>query len=273
MPAPRSSSATRGLCLVGLLAAAVACPPGLDARPLPASAVSLATTARAYEAALVPEANEYASPSLVWRDGGGALHAATVCGGYVALLASATFPEVTASVLRALTGSPAPHSAQWHAAISRAARVAVPGGEVTLRARRRIADLGPGDLLAAAYELGDVHGHTMVVGGVRLDRADVASTIPGLPRVDRFRVVVHDSTATPHGPTDSRWQRDRGAHDQGIGRGEIFVFAAPDTGTIVGWTWSVRSTTTFQGTAPSAPHYRPLAAAALLVEPSLPQRP
>jgi hypothetical protein len=271
MAAARSGHVARGLLLASALASVVARPARAGAPPLPASTVSLAATATAYEAALVPDANTYAAPSTVWRDAGGRLHASTVCGGYVALLATATFPAVTPSALRALTGSPAPHSGQWHAAIGRSARAPLRGGAVALRARLGIADLAVGDILAAAYDVGDVHGHTMVVGRVRLDRADVATTIPGLARADRYRVVVHDSTATPHGPTDSRWQVDRGGHDQGVGRGEIYVFAAPATGALVGWTWSVTSPTIFQGTSPTAAHYRPLLAATLLVEPSTPR--
>ncbi len=225
-------------------------------------AVSMATTARTHVAALTPAHNSYAAPSTIWWDADGALHAATQCGGYLALLTTATFPAVTAAVLRSLTGSTAPHSAQWHAAISRAAHTVVRGRHVGLVGRARAADIVPGDILAAAYTTDDVHGHTMVVGGARLDRAGVTSSIPGQPTVDRWRVEVYDSTSTPHGATDSRWRGDDGAHDQGIGRGEIYVFAATATGTIVGWTWSLTSTTVFQGTAPTDADYRPLVAGA-----------
>lgn len=232
------------------------------------AAPDLASTARSYEAALTPATNTYAVPSTVWWDGDGALHASTQCGGYVALVASATFPDVSPAVLRTLTGSPAPHSAQWHAAISRAAYTTVRGRRVGLVARTGILDVAPGDILAAAYTTADVRGHTMIVGQLQLDRAGVAVDIPGYPSADRWRVEVHDSTSNPHGPTDSRWQRDAGAHDQGIGHGEIYVFAASDTGAIVGWTWSLGSTTVFQGTAPGDAAYRPLVAGAFELAPA-----
>ena len=246
-----------------LALATVLAAPARAAPTRAASVTSLATTARAYEAALTPATNAYAAPSAIWVASGGALHASTQCGGYVALLATATFPDVTAGAIRALTGSRAPHSAQWHAAIGRAARTTVRGRTVGLVARAQASDLVAGDILAAAYTVGDAHGHTMVVERARLDRAGVIVDIPGEPQVDRWRVEVHDSTATPHGPTDSRWRRDGGAHDQGIGRGEIYLFAATETGAIVGWTWSHASATVFQGTAPSAANYRPLVAGAL----------
>ena len=258
----RSHSGTRSLGLhlafgcAALLAAAAR--PGF-------AGTAHATTALAYEEAVYPEHNAYGSPSTLSWDGAGELHATTVCGGYAGLLLRNTYATVTTTVLRALTGSTSPNSKQWNDAIDGAATYSGSAGTFRFVARGSIDDVARGDLLASEYvTAAGATGHTMVVEDTWLDAPSVATTIPGVPLAERWLVQVHDSTSSPHGTSDSRWHADAdGTHDQGIGSGYIYLYADQDTGAIIGWTWSTSSSSSYQGTDPTAAAYRPMAAGTL----------
>lgn len=219
--------------------------------------------ANAWEMNVRPEDNSYASPSKVETDATGAVKAAAVCGGYVALVVRAAFPTVTSTVLRSLTGSASPNSKQWNDAIEAGATFSNGAGTFRMVERFTVDQITGGDILAAEYASDGITGHTMIVDSLWLDRGNVATTIPGAPKANRWVVVVHDATSSPHGASDSRWQAENGGHDQGIGSGELYLFADPLTGAIVGWTWSVASSSIYQGTDPQAPRYRPMVAGAL----------
>lgn len=219
-----------------------------------ASAGRPAEVAQAFEDKILPANNVYGSRSTI-TETQGVLYATTKCGGYVAIVLQHAYDHVTGSVLRGLTGSASPTSRQWRAAIVGGATYTEAAGTFRMRERGTIDEVTAGDVFASEYALPDASGHTMIIDSKRLDATDVVTTIPGFPTADRWLVRVHDSTTDPHGATDSR----ASSRDAGIGNGWIYVFTAPDSGVIVGWTWSMSSTVTFQTTEPLAHHYRPVA--------------
>lgn len=91
-----------------------------------------------------------------------------------------------------------------------------------------------GDLLVTKYQSGQSFtGYTMMLA---VDPEWYATTMEGY---DRYLCTVLDSTRTPHGNTDTRWMADAGgAHDWGVGAGEMYVDADPATGEIMRHTWS-----------------------------------
>lgn len=218
-----------------------------------AFAGSPAEVAQGFEDRVLPATNLYGSPSTV-TENEGVLYATTKCGGYVAIVLQHAYGTVTRPVLRGLTGSTSPSSKQWSVAIENGATYSDSAGTFGLGKRSTIDEVASGDVFASVYELPDATGHTMIIDSKRLDATDVIMRIPGVPTADRWLVRVHDSTSDPHGATDSR----ASTGDDGIGNGWIYVFADPDTGVIIGWTWSTTSTVTFQTTDPMAAHYRPV---------------
>ena len=100
--------------------------------------------------------------------------------------------------------------------------------------------LRPGDILAVKYT--DKHvssngvedtGHVMVVA----EEPHVMTSVKPLkPGTAQYLVIVIDSSASGHGPNDTRRKSD-GRLAGGIGRGEMRLYAASD-GRIAGYTWS-----------------------------------
>jgi hypothetical protein len=219
-----------------------------------AAAGTPAQVAQSFEDQILPANNSYGSHSAI-TETDGVLYAKTKCGGYVAIVLQHAYDELDGSVLRALTGSASPTSKQWRYAIESGATHTDEAGTFRLRERTTINEVAAGDIFASEYKLADATGHTMIIDSKRLDAANVATTIPGIPTANRWLVRVHDSTNNPHGATDSRASSRAG----GIGNGWIYVYADADSGVIVGWTWSTTSKITYQTTEPQAPHFRPVA--------------
>lgn len=106
-----------------------------------------------------------------------------------------------------------------------------------------IESLRPGDLIAIKYlTRHDNTGHIMLV--VEAPQ----SMRPGLPLVpgtDQWSVTVVDSSASGHGPTDTRHGRGADGRDHdGLGRGVVRLYAASD-GRVAGFTWSTLKTSRF----------------------------
>ncbi|MBK9071181.1 MAG: hypothetical protein IPL79_09310 [Myxococcales bacterium] len=222
--------------------------------------------ANAWEMNVTPATNAYASPSKVSVDAGGLVTAAAVCGGYAALVVRATYPTLTTTVMRALTGSSAPTSKQWNDAIENGATYQNTAGTFSLVEQYSIYDIAGGDILASEYlsSTGTTTGHTMIVDSLWLDTATVATNIPGVPVADRWIVAIHDATSSPHGASDSRWKADANfSHDAGIGAGEIIIYADHLSGAIMGWAWSTTTSVVYQGTDETALRYRPMVAGRL----------
>jgi len=97
---------------------------------------------------------------------------------------------------------------------------------------RQVADLKPGDVVAWSYTHPDhANGHALVVGSV-----------PRLIGTSQYLVTVWDSTATPHGPQDTRLTNPKNlpgvnGKPSGLGRGEV-VFDTAANGSIVRVHWS-----------------------------------
>lgn len=115
----------------------------------------------------------------------------------------------------------------------------------------RVADVRPGDILAWVYEPnnptgdGAPHGHSVIAAG------------PPLPLSDgTFALLVYDSTASFHGPFDTRRTDPRNlplevenstshGNPSGLGRGTIQLIPDPTSGAPVAVAWTV-------GTHPNA---------------------
>ena len=87
-----------------------------------------------------------------------------------------------------------------------------------------------GDVLASKYTAaGGDTGYLMIVAN-----SEFVGLVGG---AELYLVQVYDSTRSPHGDTDTRWNADQGSHDHGVGVGFLYVDANA-AGEIVGHTWS-----------------------------------
>lgn len=156
--------------------------------------------------------------------------ARTVCSSFITLLLQHTYGW-TGDDIKLLTGSANPEADAYHDAI-----VDHDGFKRILHA----AALRPGDFIAIKYT--DHHisrngvqdtGHVMLVDEppVLVDSAE-----PIVDGTRQYTVTIIDSSASGHGPTDTR-HRGRGEYTGGIGKGVIRLYAN-DQDRIVGYTWS-----------------------------------
>lgn len=104
-----------------------------------------------------------------------------------------------------------------------------------------VSAIRPGDFLAVKYT--DHHvssngvedtGHVMLVAE---NPQAMAAQKPIVAGTQQYVVTVIDSSATGHGPKDTRHKSD-GSFTGGIGRGEMRLYSNED-GKLVGYTWSV----------------------------------
>ena len=97
-----------------------------------------------------------------------------------------------------------------------------------------IKDIHPGDFLAVKYNDGSKDtGHIMLVDQ---DPKRIKATAPIERETEQYEVEVIDSSASGHGPSDTRHKPD-GGFTGGIGRGAIRLYASRD-GRIIGYAWS-----------------------------------
>jgi hypothetical protein len=109
----------------------------------------------------------------------------------------------------------------------------------------RVEDIRPGDILAWTYEShnpkgqGGTDGHSCIAAGPPLALAGGS-----------FALLVYDSTATPHGPFDTRRTNPKNqplkidnssnfGKPSGLGRGTIQIFVDENTGGPSGMAWTV----------------------------------
>jgi hypothetical protein len=105
---------------------------------------------------------------------------------------------------------------------------------------KKVEDIEPGDFLAIKYTDGHVSRNGVVDTGHIMLVAEKPQEIhehdPIVPDTEQYLVVVIDSSASGHGPRDTRHRAD-GSFTGGIGRGEFRIYANSEGG-IVGYAWS-----------------------------------
>jgi hypothetical protein len=238
--------------------------------------------AQAWVNVIKADNNDYDENPDIWVDAGGDLHAITKCGSFTALLLKNSYTAVTDAVLTALTGEASPHAANWYAAIDGSASDPVSG--IAFHKRVKVADIAAGDILAAEYAEGsDDTGHAMTVASITKTNSNITPpySIPGVSKVNKYRVTVYDSTKFPHGSyatnpyPDTRYQKQLDpvtnayVDDRGLGSGTIVIYENPADGALVAWAWNVSATTAsfyYSSVAPpagSTKESRPMVAGAL----------
>jgi len=156
--------------------------------------------------------------------------ARTVCSSFITLLLEHTYGWPT-SAFKVMMGTGNPQAEDYHDAI------------VSRRGFKRIVHvtaIRPGDILAVKYtgfhvtsrDVEDT-GHVMLVAEAPTFINDEKPIISG---TRQYTVTIIDSSASGHGPTDTR--HEPGGHfTGGIGRGTIRLYAGDDD-KIAGYTWS-----------------------------------
>ncbi len=157
--------------------------------------------------------------------------ARTVCASFVTLLLQHTYGLKSAD-FQSWMNTTNPEASDYHDAI-----VSRNGFKRVLH----ITALHPGDFIAIKYT--DHHlssngvedtGHIVLVDQ---DPEKIVNKRPIVRGTEQYTVTVIDSSASGHGPTDSRASAD-GKLTGGIGRGVLRVYANEGDGKIVGYTWS-----------------------------------
>ncbi len=239
---------------------------------------------------VAPANNRYESPPQVSYDAQQQLHVSSKCASFLTLMLQHAYPDIIdAHALYTLFGSTSPEAAQWYDALPHGLGPAAGISFVALDANLKTPSarhlrngktllLAAGDVLVSKYTEGTISGHVMSVNSIKAPTVDQVialsgtQAIPGVKLVRRWVVEIIDSSATPHGTNDTRFQHDAkesDGNDHGIGRGTILLYedATPGgahEGEVVGWAWSEQSSYTYQFSQPNAVDnkgkttYRPL---------------
>ena len=161
-------------------------------------------------------------------------------------------PTITKSTIQSWWGSKTPSSEAMYSAI------------VAQNHFLRITDIDdvlPGDVLALNYYSSGGSGAFSIIEDCPIPMTAVGPVVSG---TTQYKINVVDSTSSSHGcKTDARWAPDDfnstcsgGVTDSGAGRGTMRLYATsdglPGAGTIVGYTWSLMTNTTYypQAAAP-----------------------
>lgn len=156
--------------------------------------------------------------------------ARTVCSSFTTLLIEHTYGW-TGKDIRVWLDSTHPEADAYHDAIIARHR---------FKRIVHVTALRPGDILAVKYA--DHHvskngvedtGHVMIVAAAPQSMNDRKPVVAG---TRQYLVTVIDSSASGHGPNDTRHQPN-GRFTGGIGRGEMRLYA-DTSGRIAGYTWS-----------------------------------
>lgn len=153
-------------------------------------------------------------------------HAAarTVCSSFTTLLLEHVYGW-TDDDFKEWTGSRDPDAAPYHDAIVQ---------ENGFRRIREISHIAPGDFIAIKYNDGSADtGHVMMVDAAPVEQPAADPIVPG---TTQYTVTVIDSSASGHGPDDTR-SLGNGKFTGGIGRGVFRLYANRD-GQIAGYAWS-----------------------------------
>lgn len=191
----------------------------------PAQAQTAGQWASDLAAHITPASNSWGTPCVItWGDPAtGAGYSATTNGACLYTLSlKKSDSTITNALIQFWWGSANPSSPTYHDQI------------VAQNHFTNVTDFAlaqPGDLLATKYASSTGNtGYLMI-----LESSDSEGVVNG---VERFRIGVIDSTRSPHGEPDSRWNADGGVHDYGVGTAELYVDADATTGEILAHTWS-----------------------------------
>lgn len=100
---------------------------------------------------------------------------------------------------------------------------------------RKVRDVLPGDIIAVSYPYDKNNsGHVMLVAAAPEKIAPAESMIEG---TGQWKVVVIDSSRSPHGKNDTRRTGD-GRNHGGLGKGAVRIFTDAG-GEVAGYTWSL----------------------------------
>ena len=181
--------------------------------------------------------NIYGTPAHIdWS--GDPRTAVSECSSFVSLLLKHTY-GYSDTAFKTKTGSTSPNAALYHDDI-------VAGKAFTSLSNP--AALLPGDILAVKYPAGgDSSGHAMVVESIgawqsRYNSTQAFLTTAPHPEIaGYYDVTVIDSSASFHGPTDSRASKPGG-----IGRGGIARLYVDINNQLTGYTWSTVNGSSYQ---------------------------
>ena len=212
---------------------------------------------------VTPETNVYGDDATI-TENNGVIEANTKCGSFTALLYKHAYSYINNSELQGLFGSSSPLAEQWYNGFVQQNFIFRKWGILQAKRIGAFSDVLPGDVLASAYEHSNSSGHVMTAWGAAPSGLTEIDGIPGYEGPNAVRewyVLVIDSTQSPHNIWDSRMQDEDDDHNEGIGWGFLFIYTDPVDDHIVGWTWSLASSTPYQCTAPEQTEtYRPLVA-------------
>lgn len=218
------------------------------------------TVAKDYVRNIDPVNNIYASQCDIHYDENDVLHARSKCGSFVAEVYRDAYPELSYNVMKGMFGWGHPNSIRWFDGIVEERTF----GEFGTVCLTNIHDLRSGDVLVSEYSSNGNSGHTMMFGSSSPNGLAQVDCIPGYDEEGQFvkvwKTLIADSTSTPHGSQDTRKFADPGGEDDlGIGGAVIYILTDPDSGEIVGWTWSATlNGSMYQCVDPGEDVYRPL---------------
>lgn len=184
---------------------------------------------------VLPQNNTYnTSVNLVtWagQNGATAYQCTTVCSGFLTKILTQTY-GYTSNYFQTWTGSTSPHAATYYNEI------------VTHDHFNQISQVSQvlqNDIIALQYPAGSSStGHIMIVASTPVLRTASAPLITG---TSQYEVTILDCSSTGHGSTDTRYISS-GNFRSGAGRG-VFRLYVNSTGSIVGYTWSTYSNSTY----------------------------
>ena len=162
---------------------------------------------------------------------GKAFQANTRCSSVVTLALKRAYPALAdGKVLKKLFGRSSPYAADYGEGIE----------DGKLEQKPFLTGVEPGDMFSVDYDGGFNHlgftGHSAII-----EHTVRTGDFFGIYRI--WLATVIDSSASSHGPGDSRYKA-QGSKDAvesgGLGRGIIRLLAEPSTDALMGYTWSVR---------------------------------
>jgi hypothetical protein len=174
--------------------------------------------------ALADTAYTHGPGTITWT---GTPSAECDCSGLLNLLLAHSY-GTTDDDLKAWFGAKRPVARRYYDTIAE--------GNVKAWAKVAVADAKPGDVIAVKYadvEPGGNTGHVMLLDGVPKKQPDKPAGVDGAAA--EWHLSVIDSTASPHGTTDTRYEK--GAKHTGVGRGTFRIYTG-EGGEVVGYTWS-----------------------------------